>query len=122
MNFLRLLIVFVITFTIIGLIYYFFIIKRCKKNKDYVPVEVSLIISLHQIDYKKIDLYKMIKVVSLITTLILAVIITIISTFFDNNIIVLLFGTALSVLVAIICYNYLGRYYKKKSINVKKHK
>ena len=122
MNYVRMLITFIIVFLVIGLIYYFFIIKRCKKNSNYVPVEVSLIVSLYQIDHKRIDLIKMVKIVSLITTLILSIIITLISSFFNNNLIVLLFGTALSVLVAIICYNYIGRYYKNKSINEKKHK
>ena len=122
MDIFKIIIEFSLTFLIIWLIYYFFIIKRCKKNKDYVPVEVNLILSLYQIDYHKIDLKKMITVVSIITTFILAIIITLISNFFNNNLIVLIFGTALSVVVAIICYNYIGRYYQKKIENDKKHK
>ena len=122
MDIFKIIIEFSLTFLIIWLIYYFFIIKRCKRNKDYVPVEVNLILSLHQIDYHKIDLKKMVTVVSIITTFILAIIITLISNFFNNNLIVLIFGTALSVVVAIICYNYIGRYYQKKIENEKKHK
>lgn len=114
MDFIKIGIEFVITFLVIWMLYYFFIIKKCKKKKNYIPVEVSLILTLHQIDYQKIDIYKMIKIVSLITTTILSIIITLISNFFSNQIIVLVFGTIISVLVAIIVYNYVGSYYKNK--------
>ena len=114
MDFLKIIIEFTLTFLVIWLIYYFLIIKKCKKNKQYVPAEVNLILYLYQINYQKIDIYKMTKVVSLITTTILAVIITLMSNFFHNKIIVLIFGTIISVLVAIIVYGYVGKYYKSK--------
>ncbi len=117
MNLEKFLIEFVITFIIIYLIYYFFIIRKCKKNKKYVPVEVNLILVLHKIDYKKIDLYKMVKLVSFVSTIIISLIITLISNFFDNTIIILIFGTLISVLIAIISYNIIGNYFKKKSLN-----
>lgn len=121
MNITKVLIEFIITFLIIYLIYYFVVIKKCKKNKKVIPVEVSLIMSIYKIDIKKINLYQMIKVVSLVTTFIISIIITLISIFFDNTIIVLIFGTLISILVAIICYRIIGSYYEKKS-NDKKNK
>ena len=77
--------------------------------------------SFYQIDVKKINIYQMIKIVSLVTTLILSLIITIIGEFFNNTIILLIFGTLISVLVAIICYRFIGKYYEKKSKVVKKN-
>ena len=77
----KVLIEFLLTFVILYLVYYFFIIKKCKKKKDYVPVEVNLILVLYKIDYKKIDLYKMVKLTSLISTIIMALIITLISNY-----------------------------------------
>ena len=115
MSITKVLIEFVVTFIIVYLFYYFFIIKKCKKNKKMVPTEVSLILAVYKIDIKKINLYHMIKVVSLVTTTVLSIIITAISEFFSNTIIVLIFGTLISVLVAIICYRMIGRYYEKKS-------
>ena len=112
----KILIEFVITFLIIYLIYYFLIIKKCKKNKNYVPAEVNLVLTIHRIDYHKIDLYKMVKVVSLVTVFILSVIITLISNFFDNTIIILIFGTLVSIVVAFIFYNLIGSHFKKKSL------
>ena len=119
MDITKVLIELVITFIVVYLFYYIFIIRKCKKNKKVVPIEVSLILSIYNIDTSKINLYEMIKVVSLITTIILSIIITIISEFFDSTIILLIFGTLTSVLVAIIIYRMIGRYYEKKSIEKK---
>ena len=111
----KVLIEFVVTFIVVYLFYYFFIIKKCKKDKTKVPSEVNLILILYKIDSKKINMYKMIKIVSLVTTLILSIIITTIEIFFDNTIIMLIFGTALSVVLAIIFYSIIGRYFAKIS-------
>lgn len=115
MDYFKILLEFLGTFLIIYLLYYFFIIKKCNKDKNYVPAEVNLILILHKIDYKKIDLYKMVKVTSFVTVLIISIIITIISNFFDSALIVIVFGTILSILISIICYNYIGYYFKNKS-------
>lgn len=119
MNYMRILIEFIVSFLVIYLIYYFIIVRKCKKNNNYVPVEVNLVLSLYKIDYKKIDLIKMVKLVNLITTFIISVIITFINNLFDSPILVIVFGTIVSILLAIICYSFIGSYYKK--ISDKKH-
>ena len=119
MNITKVLIEFIITFIVVYLFYYVFVIRKCKQNKKIAPTEVNLILSFYKIDINKINLYQMIKVVSLVTTIILSIIITIISEFFNNTIILLVFGTLISVLVAIICYRIIGRYYEKKSKSTK---
>lgn len=115
MNIIKVLIEFVITFAIVYTIYYLVILRRCKKNHKMVPTEVNLILHYYDINIKNINLYQMTKVVSLVTTIILSVIITIISIFFDNTIILLIFGALISILIAIICYRFIGSYYEKKS-------
>ena len=115
MNMVKVLIEFVITFILIYLLYYLIVIRKCKKNKKMVSTEVGLILAFYKIDTDKIDVYQMVKVVSVVTTFIIATIITIISVFFDSTIILLIFGTLLSILVAIICYRIIGKYYEKKS-------
>ena len=117
MNIIKVLIEFIITFIIVYLFYYFIVIKKCKKEKQLVPPEVNLIIMFNHIDIKKINVYQMVKVVSFVSTFIISIIITLIWQFFDNTLIPLLFGSALSIVVAIICYRIIGRYYKKKSLN-----
>lgn len=111
----KVLIEFIITFVVIYLVYYLLIIRKCKKDKKYVPSEVNLILMFYKIDIKKIDLFQMIKVVSIVTTLILSIIITIISEYFDSTIIVMVFGTLISLVIAIICYRFIGSYYEKQS-------
>ena len=115
MDIVKVLIEFIATFLIIYLVYYLIIIRRCKKDKKMVPAEVNLILYFYDIDIKKIDIYQMVKVVSLVTTFVISVIITIISVFFDNTIILLIFGALMSILVAIIFYRVIGRYYERQS-------
>ena len=115
MNMVKVLIEFVVAFIIVYTFYYFFVIRKCKKNKKVVPAEINLILAFYKIDVKKINLYQMIKVVSLVTTFILALIITLVGAFFDSTIILLVFCTLLSVVLAIIFYRIIGRYYEKKS-------
>ena len=116
MNYLKIGIVFIVSFTILFLIYYFFIIKKCKKNKKYVPVEVNLILLRYKIDVKKIDLYKMIKNVSFITVFILSVVITIVLEFSLNTVFSMFIATIFSVFLALSCYEIIGRHYKIKSL------
>ena len=111
----KVLIEFIVSFIVVYLLYYFFIIRQCKKNKKTAPVEVNLILSLYKIDVKKINLLQMIKVVSLVTTLIISIIITAIGEFFNNTIIELIFGTLISALLAIIFYRLIGKHYEKIS-------
>ena len=123
MNIVKVLIEFIITFGIVYLAYYVMVIRRCKKNKKLVPTEVNLILCFYDIDLKKINSYQMIKVVCLLTSFIIATIVTVISVFFDSTIIILIFGTLMSILLAIICYRLVGRYYEiqsKKATNSKK--
>lgn len=115
MNYTKVLIEFAITFFVIYLFYYFFVIKKCKNNKKIAPAEVNIILALYQINVNKIDLYQMIKIVSIVTVTVLSVIITIISEFFNSTIILLIFGTVISVIVAFICYRIIGKHYEKKS-------
>ena len=116
----KVLIEFIITFIVVYVIYYFLVIRKCRKDKKVVPTEVSLILMFYQIDIKKIDIYQMIKVVSIVTTLIISIIITVISVFFNNTIILLIFGTLISVVLAFIFYRMIGKYYENKSNKKKK--
>ena len=120
MDIVRIAIEFIITFVIVYFFYYFGVVRKCKKDKKVIPTEVSLILHYYDIDIKKIDLYQMIKVVSIVTTFIISVIITIISIFFHSTIILLIFGALISILVAIICYRIIGKYYEKNSKKAKK--
>ena len=111
----KVIIEFIITFIIIYLFYYFFVIRKCKKNKKVVPPEVNIILSLYKIDINKINLYQMIKVVSVVTTFVLSITITIMWNLFNSTVILLIFGSLLSVIIAFICYGIIGRVFEKAS-------
>jgi hypothetical protein len=115
-DYLKVGVVFLGSFIILYLIYYFFIIKKCKKNKKYVPVEVHLLLLRYRIDINKIDLYKMIKNVSFITVFILSMVITIVLEFSLNTVLSMFIATIFSVLIALSCYEIIGRHYKIKSL------
>lgn len=116
MNYFKTLIIFVVTFCILYAIYYFFIIRKCKKNKEFVPVEVNLILIRYHINTKKIDLYQMIKLVSLVTVTILSMVITIVLEFSLNTFLSIIIATIVSVIFAILCYDIIGKIYKNRSI------
>lgn len=115
MDMVKVLIEFIVSFIIIYLFYYFFIIRKCKKDKNVIPSEVGIILSLYKIDVNKINLYQLIKIVSFTTTFIIALIVTFISLFFSSKIIIMIFGSLISVLIAIIIYRIIGRHYEKIS-------
>ena len=115
MDIIDILIEFLIIYLIIYSLYYFFTIKKCKKNAKYVPAEVGIILIKHKINLSKAELYKMIKVVCSITSFILALSVILMSHLSNNIILSILIGVSLSVVLAIIIYGFIGRYYKRKS-------
>ena len=113
MNMWRICIQFLIIFAIIYLLYYFFTIRKIKKNPKYIPVEVNLILMKYKINLNKEKLYKMTNVVCFFTSLILSFSVTIISEIRISNILSLIFGSLLAVVIAMIIYGFIGKYYKK---------
>lgn len=111
----KIIIEFIGIFLIIYAFYYFFTIRKCKNNKKYVPVEVNLILVKYKINTKKINLYSMIKAVCLITSLILSLSITIINYLSKNTILSILIGACFSLVLSIIIYGFIGKYYQRKS-------
>ncbi len=114
MNYLKITIEFFIIFFFVYIIYYFFVVRKCKKNENHVPMEVGLILSIHNIDPKKINLYQMVKVVSLITVIVLSIVITMVSESFNNFYLAILIGSIMSILIALVSYRIIGNHYERK--------
>lgn len=119
MDYIKIGIEFIITFLLILIFYYFFSIRKYKKDNNFIPTEVSLIIIRNHLDKKKIDVYKMIKVVSVLTSIILAISTTLMINLSNNIFISILVGVSLSVVLAIIVYGFIGNSFKKKIKNIK---
>ena len=114
MNVVKIGIEFLVIFLLIMTFYYFFSIRKYKKNNNLIPIEVSFIIVKNKLDIKKINVYKLIKTISLLTSIILAVSATLMIHLSNNIIISMLVGVSLSIVLAIIVYGFVGKSYKKK--------
>ena len=114
MNYLKITIEFFIIFFFVYIIYYFFVVRKCKKNENHVSMEVGLILSIHNIDPKKINLYQMVKVVSLVTVIVLSIVITMVSESFNNFYLAILIGSIMAILIALVSYRIIGNHYERK--------
>ena len=112
MDILKILIEFIITFCLIYTFYYFFVIRKYRIDNHNIPIEVNIILVKNKIDSKKINLYKMIKFVSVLTSLILSLSVILMSHLSKNIIISVIVGVSLSIVLSIIIYSFVGRYYK----------
>lgn len=106
---------YIIVFMIVFIInYLLFIRKKQKFNKKKVPIELNYLISLYQIDVKDINYKKFVWLYNLINAFIIVTIYIIIVYLIDNFILQLVFAVILLLLLTIICYGIVGRYYQKK--------
>ena len=115
MNILKIGIEFIVVFIVIYSTYYFFTIRKCKNNKKYVPVEVNLILVKYKIDIDKVNIYQMIKLVCMVTSLILSISIMLMNYLSNSFILSLLIGVMLSVVLSFIIYGFIGKYYSNKN-------
>lgn len=108
---------FILTFVVVYLIYYFVIIRKNKVfDPNRVPVEVNLILMRHKIDMKKIDYRKMLCLISLVTSLDIALIVTLVFRVIDNVYLGILCSLLIVVPISLIGYSMIGRYFEKNSL------
>lgn len=106
---------YLIVFIIIFIINYFLYIRKKKRlNKNKVPVELYYLVSMYKLDIKKIKYKKFLWIYSFINTFIVSTIYIIVVYLVEGFLWQLLIGTVLLILLIIICYGILGRYYQKK--------
>lgn len=107
---------FILTFIAIYLIYYFVIIRKNKIfDPNRVPVEVNLIVMRHKIDMKKVNYVKMLRLISLVSSLDIALIVTIVFRLIDNIYLGVFISLLIIVPLSLIGYNMIGRYFEKNS-------
>lgn len=104
-----------ISYVLIFIVYYlFFIMKKTKYNPNRVPVEYYYLIRVYGLDQKKINYKRFVYVMGFINTFIIASSYVIVFHLLDNFIWQLLCGIVLIILLIIIMYGILGRYYQKR--------
>lgn len=119
---LNILLEYIIYYALVFLLYYLiFIRKKTKYNKNKVPVEYYYLVSLYGLRQKDIDYKKFMYISGLVNTFIIVTTYIVVSKLLNKWFIQLLCGIVIIILLIIICYGILGRYYQKKQ-NIEKRK
>ena len=98
----------------IGLCFALVCFPILKYNKDSVPIELLYLVRIYRINVKKINYHKFLILYSLINSFIISTVYIIVSYLVKKIFIQLIVGAVLLILLIIICYGLLGRYYLKK--------
>lgn len=106
---------YIISYALVFLLYYLlFIRKKTKYNKNKVPVEYYYVISLYGLKEKDIDYKKFMYMTLFVNTFIIVTTYIIVFKLLDNWIWKFVCGLIIIILLIIICYGIIGRYYQKK--------
>lgn len=112
---LNILLEYIIAYILVYILYFFiFVRKKTKYDKNKVPVEFYYLVSLYKLNQKKINYKKFIYASSFINTFIIVTTYIIISRLLDKWVWQLIVGIVIIILLIIICYGLLGRYYQKR--------
>ena len=115
-EYLKFLIEFVIAFLVVFIFYYFVTIKQYKKiKKKKVPTEVNLILRFHDIKIEKINYKKMLIMIACVTSFIIAINLTVIYKFTNSNIVIILVTVLVSLPIALVAYDMIGKLFEKQS-------
>ena len=111
---LNILLEYIIVYVLIFILnYLFFVRRKTKYNKNKVPVEFYYLVNLYKLDQKKINYKKFIYITAFINTFIVASTYIVIYRLLDSWIWQLVFGIIIIILLIVICYGLLGRYYQR---------
>ena len=117
-EYLKFIIEFVVAYILVFLFYYFAMIRQYNKlDKKKVPTEVNIILRYHQINLEKINYKAMLIMLTCVTSFIIALNITVIHKFTNSNIIVILVTVLVSLPIALVCYDLIGKHFEKQSKN-----
>lgn len=107
---------FILTFLFIFLLYQLFIVRKYKKGKNEKQLsEVNYLIFRYHLDMKKINYKRLLNVISVVSSLDVAILVTV-TFIFDNLLIQFLVALLLTIPIVIVSYGFVGRYYKKKGM------
>lgn len=109
---LQILIEIIIVFTLVFLLNYFLFVRKNKKlKKDEMPLELIYLSGIYGIDPKKINFRRFQYAYSLINSFIITTTYMLVIYLVKHMILKVIIGIAILVLLIIICYGLLGRYY-----------
>ena len=108
--------VFILTFIFVFIIYQLFLVRKCKKDrKRKQPVEVQYLVNRYKLDLEKLNYKRLLNVISLISSLDIALVVTVIS-LWDSFLTQIIIGFISAILIILVTYSILGYFYKKKGM------
>ena len=110
----------IIFISIFLLNYFLFVRKNKKLKKDEMPLELIYLSSIYHIDIKKINFRRFQYIYSLINSFIITTTYILAIYLLNNMIIRIVLGIIIMILLIIICYGLLGKYYLYKENNTKR--
>ena len=112
-----------IIFILVFLLNYFLFVRKNKKlKKDEMPLELIYLSSIYGIDPKKINFRRFQYTYSFINSFIITTTYMLVIYLVKTMIMKIIIGTVILVLLIIICYGLLGRYYLYKETKENNHK
>lgn len=112
---LKIILEFIIAYLLVFAInYLFFVRKKTKYNKNKVPVEYYYLVSLYRLNEKNINYKHFVYMSALINSFIIVSTYMIVSKLLNKWLWQLIIGIIVIILLIIICYGMLGRYYQKR--------
>jgi membrane protein implicated in regulation of membrane protease activity len=110
--YMKLLLFFLLDFTVVFLLYYFLFVRNARRNKKG-PQEAQYLINLYKLDIKKFSYKKFLLHVSLVSSFDVALVVLLVTNI-SGLVWQLLFGLIIVIPVAVISFMLLGKYYKEK--------
>ena len=115
-EYLKFIIEFVVAYILVFIFYYFAMIRQYKKlDKKKVPTEVNIILRYHDIKLDKINYKLMLIMLSCVTSFIIALILTVVYRFTNSNILIAVVTVLVSLPIALVAYDLIGKYFEKQS-------
>jgi hypothetical protein len=114
------LILFLLSFIFIFLLYQLIIVRRATKSgrgnrKVKEPFEVTYLVSKYKLDLKKVNYKKLLRVISLVSSLDIALVVSIIL-LFDNFLLEIVVGFISTLIIIFVSYHLVYLVYKKKGM------
>ena len=103
----------IFSFILVFIIYEIFIVRKAKKDKRKKPMEVKYLINRYNINIKDIDYNKLLNVIALVSSLDIAIVVTI-ANLINNYLLMVLVSIILMLVLILISYEIVGRIYRKK--------
>ena len=121
-KFIREIILFIITFLLVFLLYRLITIRKAKsKKKAKEPREVTYLVSRYKLDLDKVNYKRLLNVVSLVSSLDIALVVTIIL-LFKNFYLEMIIGFISTLIIILVSYHLVYLVYKKKGMIKDEHK